>query len=504
MQQRSHRILYELHSWVGVLSAIVLFIISFSGVVALFDHEVTQWEHKEHRIDYQPDAPLDVDGLIAPILAKENIDPSKLFFIRLPSYYHPTMQLTWSDRFTDQIVRQEINPTTGELLPQSGRDTSELLRRMHTDLLLPSPIGRYFIGFMGLLMLLSLISGVIIHKKIFKEMFKFRVNRSRRLFWTDLHKAIGVWPLPFHLMIAFTGVLLGLNGVLLKVGAVAAFNGDIEAAVHSVVGEEPVMTGERYMRLPANQLIARFSETFPDQKPVGLSVEGFGDRGAHVEVQGEINDSLALFVTTKYRSGDGEVIKVLDPVADSGPFMRAYFSVMPLHYALYGGFLIKVLYFFLGLSLCFMMVTGTVIWQVRESQRGKNRQLLIRLTTGVCVGILVATIAIFYAEKLLPQSLFPDQRYYWIGLVYFTVWILSLCWVFCRHHILAALELLLFSGVMALGLPLLNNWVSSGVPFSVATYSILPVLITDVSFLVLGIALVGLSVTIGRYYRQSV
>ncbi|WP_444959564.1 PepSY-associated TM helix domain-containing protein [Microbulbifer sp. VVAC002] len=514
MQQRSNILFYEIHSWIGVLFSILLFVISFSGVVALFGHELTQWERPEHRIAFDAEAPVDVDQLVAPVLAEANIGEDSFFMISMPDYYHPMLEVLWTDAESEETEVRHINPNTGEVLPSSGSDFAELLTYMHTDLLFPRPFGRYLVGLMGLVMLLSILSGIIIHKKIFKEMFKFRVDRSRRLKWTDLHKVLGVWPLPFHIVIAFTGAILGLNGIMIQVAAFSAFEGNVEAAVASVVGEHPEITGEPLLSNSYNQMLLRYHDQVPNAKPKAIYVEAYGDRSQVVQVSGQTNEALVRFVDVKYRSEDGEVVNINNPVQDSGPFMRVYFSLTPLHYALYGGFLIKALYFVLGLALCLMMVTGTVIWQVRKAQRQKlpsgdintrgSGWFLSLLTVGVCAGLVVATAATFYANKLLPPGGGGDQRFHWIEMVYLSVWGVAIAWAMLRRQIKPALaDLSLCAGLLLCGIPLLNALVTGNgllIPWKSVT---LPVVFTDLGALVMGVICLYSSRYIYRQVSQS-
>ncbi len=487
MQQRTTKILYDTHSWTGVLCAILLFIVCFSGTVALFIDELTQWERPTHRISYDPDHEIDVDALVNLVLQNAEVNPEEIVFLHLPSSFEPTLSVSWADKITDQRTERHINPNTGEVLPPQGKGFSELLRRMHTDLLLPRPWGRYFIGVLGLVLLLSIVTGVLIHRKIFKDIFKFRFDRSLRLLWTDLHKIFGVWVLPFHLMIALTGAWLGLLGFVVMIAAFSAFDGDLEKAAAAVLGERATVSGEPGVPLNINAALNQYKTDRPDNKPHFIIIEAFGDKNEVINVQGTVDDALVGAISIKYESATGRQVHVTDPVNESkGPFMRTFFAVTPLHYALYGGTIVKLVYFVLGLSLCLMMVTGTWIWLER---REKRYQLLAHLTIGICGGMLVATAATFWANKLLPQTGLLEQRYYAIGLVYFSVWVLCLIWTFIRRREYQAVkDLLLLTGLLLLGAPVLNHVFSD-----VSIFQVLPpwpVIGVDIMNSLLGIILI--------------
>lgn len=45
MEQKTHKKLYSTHAWIGIISGILLFIVTFSGIPALFDHEIEYWQY---------------------------------------------------------------------------------------------------------------------------------------------------------------------------------------------------------------------------------------------------------------------------------------------------------------------------------------------------------------------------------------------------------------------------------------------------------------------------
>ena len=131
-----------------------------------------------------------------------------------------------------------LSPQTYEPIPASPSELGHLLTHLHTDLYLPQPFGRYLVGFAGMAMLLAIIAGIVIHIKWRKEFVMLRPKRSWRLLLTDQHKLLGLWSLPFTFILAFTGTILGLLGLISPILALAAFNGDVEKATVAVLGPE--------------------------------------------------------------------------------------------------------------------------------------------------------------------------------------------------------------------------------------------------------------------------
>ena len=81
-------------------------------------------------------------------------------------------------------------------------------------------------------MLVAIISGIIIHKKIFKDFFTFRPGKGQRS-WLDGHNASAVLLLPFHLMITYTGLVIFFL-IYMPAATDALYNGDRDALLREL------------------------------------------------------------------------------------------------------------------------------------------------------------------------------------------------------------------------------------------------------------------------------
>ena len=98
----------------------------------------------------------------------------------------------------------------GNLVARLEAPFSEFLVHLHTHLHLPATWGLFIVGLTVVALLSSLVSGLLSHPRIFKDAFALRWGGSRRLQEADLHNRLGVWGLPFHIVVTLTGTLLGL------------------------------------------------------------------------------------------------------------------------------------------------------------------------------------------------------------------------------------------------------------------------------------------------------
>src|SRR5690606_25110787 len=118
--------------------------------------------------------------------------------------------------------RVKLDPSTGQELQARETRGGDFLYRFHFELEMGFPWGRWLASIAGMFMLVAIISGVITHKKIFKDFFTFRPAKGGQRAWMDGHNALSVLGLPFHLMITFSGLVIFM-AMLLPAGIAAVY-----------------------------------------------------------------------------------------------------------------------------------------------------------------------------------------------------------------------------------------------------------------------------------------
>src|SRR3546814_11811539 len=80
----------------------------------------------------------------------------------------------------------------------------DFLYRLHYELhYMPRTVARWIVAFCTMFMLVAIISGIVTHKRIFKDFFTFRPRKGQRS-WMDAHNVVAVLALPYPLMIPYT------------------------------------------------------------------------------------------------------------------------------------------------------------------------------------------------------------------------------------------------------------------------------------------------------------
>lgn len=478
MDRARHLRNYDLHSWAGISLGLIVFVVCFTGAFALFDNEIKAWEDPALRHSVS-ETPVDIDKTYTAWIA-EKTRGAETEFMRLDfptvyaPYYHGTVHFhDEDDNHIDEARRWDA--LTGEPIAIRGGGLSEWLLDFHRDFMWPDfmggrTVGRSLVGIVGIVLMLAILTGIVAHTKIRQEAYAMRLKRSQRLKWQDSHKVVGLWGLPFYIMIAFTGAYLGIIALVAQLVAAIAYKGDVEALVAAVLGPEVERTGEQVQMISLDEL-RQLQHPDSGEDPYMVIMRNYGDAAAEFDVFYKATDRLA-FSEAVYLNGATGQPSPPNPYREETGALRVANATVPLHYGTYGGIWLKFLYFVLGMSLAVVTALGSMMWIERRkngNEGTKSRAFYNRLghlNTGVIMGLPVATLAIFYLDKLYVGA--EASRIFATGWTYFGVWALGLAYAFGRRNDYATTrELLALTGALAMGIPLLNglatgDWFTTG------------------------------------------
>lgn len=452
-----------LHTWCGLLLGWVLFAIFLTGTLAVFDKEISWWMQPELVDRAQPAS--EAANLAQRWLATHHPGESN-WNISLPSERSPALGVSVGERRRGGEGTTHLDPLTGDVLEPRETVGGGFFFRFHFTLNLPRLLGVWVVGFAAMAMLVALISGIIIHKKIFKEFFTFRPAKGQRS-WLDAHNASAVLLLPFHLMITYTGLVIFFL-IYMPAAVDALYDGDRQAyfseaqpaltAMRSGNGERtrPALAPEAPLA-PLGELVARAEAQFGPGMVGSLAVTHPGRANAEVTVRPVLGHRIEL---TKgdgivFNGVTGNMIREPEASRTSQLIQRV---MAGLHFAQFGGYPMRWLYFLCGLISSGMIATGLVLYTVKQRKQAKSNlaflKLVESLNISVIAGLSLACIALLWANRLLPAGL--EERQGWELRLFFTVWALSWLHGWFRRPMQAWREQLYLAGLLALGLPLLE------------------------------------------------
>ncbi|WP_052481078.1 PepSY-associated TM helix domain-containing protein [Gilvimarinus agarilyticus] len=486
MQRDTTKKYYITHSWLGAITGILLFIVAYTGAFSVFGHnELKIWSNEGIRGEVSQDYPA-IESLVRQHAKEVGPDYHDHIRIMLPGQSSFTRLLIAFEKETvledgsheHQLIVYNHHPKTlaledtfkgslNEWFASGKGDMADFMVTFHADLHLGNPWGLVLTGLLGLTLFASVITGVVIHRKILRELFSFRPLRSLRLLFTDTHKVLGVWGLLFHGTIGFTGAFLGLVLVLLvPAAAFVSFSGDQEKLVETFLPEiEPAITGVAAEPNPGN-ILSEFRRNNPDVLLIDANIHGWGDESAIMAITTLGGDTLAASETFEVSAVTGEPLQSYSTFGKHDSVTGVILDAMyPLHFGNFGGVFVKVIWSLLGVGTALLAVTGMMIWIERraygpEGNLSKATYLRIsRFTVGSCMGLVVASLSLFYAQLLLRVE--AAEFSYWLGVVFFSSWVVVLAYgLAANNSYLTIKRLFLLCGLLAVGVPVVNALVT--------------------------------------------
>jgi uncharacterized iron-regulated membrane protein len=497
-----------LHTWIGLVPSWILYFMFITGSVGYFNSEITYWMEPE--VPYFNEMASQAEMLTMAEQRLKKLAPNaNEWYIGFPSERNNSFMISWEQALSEDEINnlndeekeareQEINgeellnPQTGLPLQyldgaKAARDTGggNDLYVMHYALkYLPDNVALYLVIFCTLFMLVAIITGIIIHKQIFKDFFTFRQGKKQRS-WLDMHNISAVFTLPFQLMITYSGLLFFIGSLfpLLEFSPVAVVGFDLPNMVQSQGDTEKmspknkqvldlvlkevfnqdqptVATGISVPTVPLNTLLTELKTHQPDQKISYITVDNFNDKNAeisiYINVENRVNNTIEAFT---YQGVSGKLISSPSNKGFSATELKS--TILNLHEGNFSPILLRWLYFFTGLMGAAMIATGSTLWVAKRRLKNEKKGNASRgfkfvelLNISTIVGLLIAIAAYFWANRLLPIEL--ADRGDWEIDIMFIIWGLTFIYPMLRPLKRAWFELLYIAAAAYLLLPLIN------------------------------------------------
>lgn len=449
-----------LHTWTGLIFGWLLFAIFLTGTLSYFKEEINHWSQPEvrrHALD-----PVNSLGLAQRYL-EANAAHAGSWMIRLPNAREAALSVSWRDPEAGRrgFVSKSLDAQTGQ--PVEARDSrgGEFFYRFHFQLEMPYPFGRWLSTFCAFIMLVGLVTGIITHKKIFKEFFTFRPGKGQRS-WLDGHNAIGVLVLPFHLMISYSSLVLFMYMVM-PAGILASYSGNTGDYFNELFGRDdpPKAANVATPLVPLPTLYAKVQEQVPGARIGYIQLHNPGDSNAQVTFTQASADNIAYKRSAKW-TFDGTNGALLSQGAPESGAMATAFSFAGLHMGNFAGPWLRWLYFVFGVAGTAVIGTGLVMWLgKRQLKHAKSAympgelRLVEVLNIASMSGLLLAVAGFFWANRLVPVAL--EGRADWEVNAFFLAWLLSLVHAVLRPGRRAWGEQLALGALAFALLPLVNG-----------------------------------------------
>ena len=355
--------LYKWHSVGALFAMLPLLIISLTGSILVFKVELDTllMPDKMQVVSTSPNERLSLDVLMAKVkFAYPNYEIGSWEIFddksRTDTAYlikHNTTD--WSKLYLNQYNGELLSAPVG-----TSDDLTDWLLDLHYKLLLETN-GMFLGAIVSLLLLFLGISGVILYRKFWINFFTLRFKLARRIFFSDLHKMIGISSAPVILILAFTGAYWNISLVI------------HEVSEHIV--EEPYLIDKPLYNqaLSIQQLLDSNKDTIKDFEATYLLMPF--EPAMDIMFYGKVNSSNPLnsnySSTITYDKNSGKMTHSEDVRLASAVHVTVD-SFRKLHFGHFGGLTSKIIWCVLGLSPLILAFTGLYLYLYKN----RNRKLL--------------------------------------------------------------------------------------------------------------------------------
>lgn len=357
------------HKWTSLICTLFLLMLCVTGLPLIFHDEIDRHFSPLQKADDLPaNTPhLSFDRIIAAAKASRpgefahivTADPDE------PEHLYVGMGKTEAAPL-DKDIGVFVDTRNGKILGEQRYGEGSFIQwmlRLHIEMFAGLP-GKLFLGAMGGLFLIAIISGIVIYAPFVRDRSfgVVRRNRTSSVRWLDLHNLLGMSIAVWILVVGATGVINTWADLLIKVWQVKELGAMIAP----------------YRKLPPLTEFASFDKSL----------------GSAQKTEPSMNFSFVAFPGTAFssphhyaffmRGNTALTSRLIKPVlvdAQTGEFtatreMPWYITGLllsqPLHFGDYGGLPLKIIWAALDLVAIVVLGSGVYLWW-------KRRQILIEI-----------------------------------------------------------------------------------------------------------------------------
>jgi len=354
-----------LHKWSSLVSTVFLLVLCLTGLPLVFHHQIGAWLGTEVVAPPMPaDAPrATLEQVVAAANARFS-SKTVMYVSQEPgddAIWYVTMGET--ARSTTGLKQVAVDARTGRALAEPKIDGGVMgaVHAIHVELF-AGLAGKLFLGFMGLLMLVAIVSGTVLYAPFMRKLRfgEVRRERSTRVKWLDRHNLLGIVTVTWALVVGATGMINTWADLVIE-----HWRNDQAAQLRSHDrGPASLAQPGSLDRAFAN---ARARE--PRMKIAFIAFPGTAWGSAHhygVFMRGRTRLTERLVQPVLVDAVTGEVSSSPEPPW----YMTTLLLSQPLHFGDYGGLPMQWLWAILDVITIVVMGSGLYLWL---SKKGPDR-----------------------------------------------------------------------------------------------------------------------------------
>ena len=366
---------FNVHKWTSLVCTIFLLMLCLTGLPLIFYEEI------DHLLGKEKDLPAVAPG--TPMLSKDitldealkHLPVKAVKYIGWDPDHHPgQMFVTVADSSEAPIEADHyltMNEYTGKVWASTPNEMDFMLVMyyLHVEMLAGIP-GKLFLGFMGVLFFVAIVSGIVLYGPIMKryDFGMIRTEKSARLKWLDLHNVLGIVTLAWASVVGLTGVINTLADP-----AIDRWRASELADMVAAYKDQPKVTGT------LSSLDAAV-KTAKDAAP-GMEVSFVAYPGTlysskhHYGVYLVGNTPLTSRII-KPALIDAKTGALTD-IRDLPWYLNTIFISQPFHFGDYGGMPMKIIWAIFDIATIIVLISGLYLWFARRKAKAAQLKRLV-------------------------------------------------------------------------------------------------------------------------------
>ncbi len=358
------------HRWTSLICTVFLLMLCLTGLPLIFGEEIDHWLSKDPPYETFP-AGMPMANLDSMIHTAKQRYPAEVVSFVYVDDDEPQVRVTMLPGYGADLKLShslQFDARTAKLLKdeppfsRQPRTFIGLMLSLHADLFMDLP-GELFLGFMGLLFVLSIVSGVILYSPFMKkqDFGTIRKDRSRRLKWLDLHNLLGIVTLAWLLVVGITGIMNELSAPLFGLWQQT----DVKAMLLKYKDQPVPAAGELSAAQAAYDTAKR---ALPGMTVTSVVFPGYKFGSPYhylLWAKGNTPLTSRLFNPVLVDARTGK----LAALVKMPWYLRSLEVSRPLHFGDYGGTPLKIIWLLFDLAAIVVLISGVYLWFVRRKSQ---------------------------------------------------------------------------------------------------------------------------------------
>lgn len=452
--------LMRAHTILGLFAIFLFYIAIYFGTITVFLPYINTWENpSRHFVSSYEKTDLDI---LVPKIIKEK-DLSNNIEISLPSFRDKALAIN-----DDKSKTIYINPNTNEILNTQNETNfiSNFFNEIHIGRNIPK-VGIVLMGIASILMIFLSLSGVILWLSNKKK------STKKEKFYLKWHKNLSLSLLPFILVFALTGSLLGFMLSSASPIAYSASNTQ-ETSLRQLVGpilfpkDKKIEASRKTEMLSISKLQELAQKNFVNLEINKIKLQSWNEENAKIKFSGYLKDNRYISgrINRMYIELSAVNGKVLDKKdlsnanITNGILSTFYF----LHFIPDETLVLRIIYFIFGIIMAVSLSFGFLIYSEKKAKKAKADEkyysILNKLAMATMIGVIPASCLLMFLYWYLPFDMF--ERITWLKGSFYSFWAATLLYAVIKDNVLKVINHLLFISSIFLILTVVYHGISTG------------------------------------------